>query len=343
MFYYFIDLKILMVNLTLINIKEEINNNKSYKVYRPIKTSKSNYELIFTVNEPDEEEFIQFILYVKFVDMVNITNGINQNKYEIFPYNGISYSTIINKNNNLSIQIKPLDLCSKIIIYKFIIHPLKSLILNSISWDNVFIINLPRRDDRKILMEKILSESNITKYEFIEAFDGQDVNIKIQYNELKKNKKTPIITSGHFACLLSHIKAIKKAKMNKYSHIMILEDDVFFDNDIIKKLKNIFIPNYDLLYLGGIMSKKKIFNNGWSYSNGINIMGAYAYILSSSIYDIILNGLEELTEYVDFFYLKKIQPNYKTIVLNDIIKTDLSSSDTSHKSKKMIRRIEYIK
>ena len=72
-------------------------------------------------------------------------------------------------------------------------------------------------------------------------------------------------------------------------------------------------------------------------------MGAYAYILSSSIYNIVLDGLEKLTEYVDFFYLKEIQPKYKTIILNDIIKTNLNSSDTSHKSKKLIKRIEYIK
>lgn len=34
-------------------------------------------------------------------------------------------------------------------------------------------------------------------------------------------------------------------------------------------------------------------------------MGAYAYILSSSIYDVVIDGLEKLNEYVDFFILKK--------------------------------------
>jgi hypothetical protein len=332
-----------MVKITLINMKEEINENKQYKIYKPAKILKNNYEIIFDVDELDKEEFIQFILYVKFTDTIIISNGENQNYYEIFPYNGISYSCKINRNNNLSIKIKPLDLCTKIIINKYINYPLKSMILNHISWDNIFIINLPRRTDRKELMNEILSKSNITKYEFIEAFDGLEDNIKSQYNKLKKTKKIPIITSGHYACLLSHIKAIKKAKENGYSRIMILEDDVFFEPDIIKKIQNMSIPEFDLLYLGGITSKKKIFNNGWGYSNGTNIMGAYAYILSRTIYDVVLDGLEKMTEYVDFFYLKKIQPNYRTIILNDVIKTDLTSSDTSHKSKKMIRRIEYIK
>lgn len=331
-----------MVNFTLINIKEEMCENKLYKIYKPIKTHEENYTLTFEVSN-NEEEFVQFVLYVKFADNVKITNGKKHNDYEIFPYNGISYSCIINKKNNLTIEVKPLDLCTKIIIQKNQIHPLRSIILNPISWDNIFIINLPRRTDRKAAMEQILSASNITKYEFIEAYDGLDNNIKTQYNKLRKTKKIPIITSGHFACLLSHIKAIKKAKECGYSHIMILEDDVFFNTDIIQKLKNIYIPEFDLLYLGGITSKKKVFNNGWSYSNGTNIMGAYAYILSASIYDVVLNELEKLNEYVDFFYLKIIQKKYKTIILNDIVKTDLTSSDTSHKSKKMIRRIKYIK
>jgi hypothetical protein len=124
---------------------------------------------------------------------------------------------------------------------------------------------------------------------------------------------------------------------------MILEDDVFFDPDLVSKLHSIYVPQFDLLYLGGIMSKKKYFDKNWAYSNKTNIMGAYAYILSSKIYDVILSGLENLNEYIDFFYLKKIQPYYKIICINDIIKTDLLSSDTSNKSKIMIKRLDYIK
>lgn len=337
-----------MVKLTLINMREEIGKSKSYKIYKPTKILKKNYSLIFDIDKLNgcdksmNDEFIQFILFVKFADRILISNGENETNYEIFPYNGISYSCVINELNNLSIQIKPLDLCTKIIIQRYITYPIKSLTLNYIIWDMIYIINLPRRTDRKKQMEKILFQSNISQYRFIEAYDGLDKNIKIHFNKLKENKKTSIITSGHFACLLSHIKAIEEAKKNKYSYIMILEDDVFFEPNIIQMLKNTFIPNFDLLYLGGITSKKKIFTKGWGFSNKTNIIGAYAYILSSTIFDIVLNGLKEFVEYVDFYYLKKIQQNYKTIILNDYIKTDLSSSDTSGKSKKMIKRITYI-
>ena len=72
-------------------------------------------------------------------------------------------------------------------------------------------------------------------------------------------------------------------------------------------------------------------------------MGAYGYILSSHLFDIVLTQLEKLTVYVDFFYMKKIQPNYSTILLFDFIKTDLASSDTSYKSQDLVKRLNYIK
>lgn len=37
---------------------------------------------------------------------------------------------------------------------------------------------------------------------------------------------------------------------------MVLEDDVFFNSNLIDQLRNIYVPEYDLLYLGGITSKK---------------------------------------------------------------------------------------
>jgi hypothetical protein len=94
--------------------------------------------------------------------------------------------------------------------------------------------------------------------------------------------------------------------------------------------------------LGGIISKKKLFFNDWIFANNNKIMGAYGYILQNKLFDSILGRLEKLTEYVDLFYLKQIQPNYSIILLNDYIKTDLISSDTSHKCEKLIKRLEYI-
>ena len=56
----------------------------------------------------------------------------------------------------------------------------------------------------------------------MEAYDGLDKIIKNNFDKLKKQKNIPIVTPGHFACLLSHIKAIKLAIKNNYEYIKIL-------------------------------------------------------------------------------------------------------------------------
>ena len=262
---------------------------------------------------------------------------------DFFPKNGILIACNIDINNDLVINITPLDICTKIIIKKKIDQIVNNINFIKIHWDNIFIINLLRRTDRKEQMIKKLNEVNITKYEFINAFDGQDPELNNKFIELKNKHNISINTSGHFCCLLSHIKAIKLAKKLKYKNIMILEDDIFFNNNFINHISNIIIPEFDILYLGGIISKLKMFfNDGWAYGKTNKIMGAYGYILSSTIYDDVLNKLEKLNDYLDIIYIKSIQSKYKTIILNDIIKTDLSSSDTSNKSIKLVKRLDYI-
>ncbi len=333
-----------MVLINSINMKQ--NTSISSQIYKPTKHNLDKYEIIFS---SDNEEFIQFVLYVKFANSIILTqnNLSEQIEFKNFPYNGIIYSCKISLSNPLKIKLEPMDLCTRVIIKKKISLPLNLTQLNSISCNKIFVINLPRRLDRKKQMEQFFLSTNIntSQYEFIEAFDGTDPKILEQYNEKKNSiKDFPIITPGHFACLLSHLKAIQLAKSRGYRHIMILEDDVnTTESNLIAKLNSISLPYFDLLYLGGIMSKKKIFRTNWAYTGETKVIGAYGYILSSSLFDIVLKELSNLDEYIDFYYLKNIQSKYKTIILNDIIKTDLTSSDTSDKSRVMTKRLDYIK
>lgn len=339
-----------MIKTILNNIEED--NTKSYKIFKPIKLSKlsksSKYEIIYSSNSP---VFLQFILYVKFVNTIQIVQSGNKTKtlkFINFPYNGILYSCEITPLNSLHIRINPMDLCSRIIIKNQLETP-RNIIqsqLKPIQCDKIFVINLARRTDRKKQMEEFFAKSNIPQfeYEFIEAYDGLDQSILTRYQEIKKsNPSNPIITPGHFACLLSHLKVIQEAKSRGYKSIMVLEDDVNTGElDLISKLHSITVPDNDMIYLGGIMSKKKHFTTDWVYSNRTNIMGAYGYILSHTIFDTILSELKDLNNYIDFYYLKNIQRKYKVICLEDIIKTDLTSSDTSNKSRIMKKRLNYI-
>lgn len=325
----------------------KLDNSKQYHLYKPTKINLSKYKIILSSKKSNK--YIQFVLFVKYVNSIKILQSGTQNvlEYKNFPYNGLAYSCLITPETPLQIVINPLDLCSRIIIKKKIVSPIDKIFLNPIAWDKIFIINLARRPDRKKKMEYFFTSQNIpsTYYEFVEAFDGQSQSVISQYESNKKsNPSNPIITSGHFACLLSHLKTIQLAKSRGYNKIMILEDDVYTEESkFVSKLNSIQVPEYDLLYLGGIMSKKKCFTSGWAWSGGTYIMGAYGYILSSKLFDKVLSELVNLDEYIDFYYLKNIQSQYKTICLEDVIKTDLTTSDTSNKSRIMVKRLDMIK
>lgn len=336
-----------MVHLSLCGVKEkeEEGEEEKYKQYTlgikkfyPVKINLSNYVIKIKSNISTH---IQFYLYEKLIKYIEIKYNKTTYKYSKVPFDGILLSCIISNDFPLEISFKPKDLCSEIIFKELKKNINYQLDSTNINWDNIFIINLKRRTDRKESMINRLQEQNITNYEFIEAIDGVEQSIIDKFTELKNNKKTQIITSGHFACLLSHINAIKLAKSRNYSSIMILEDDVYFCKNFISKLSNLIIPKHDMIYLGGIIAKKKLFFNDWVKCS--NIMGAYGYILRSNLFDIVLEQLEKLTQYIDVFYMRNIQPFYSTILLFDYIKTDLASSDTSHKSSQLVQRLNYIK
>ena len=331
-----------MVEITLVNmeVKKKKSNSDNLIEFRPHKKDLSEYKIIF---KSDNKIFLQFNLHVRFVEFIKIVSSNSTEHFNIFPYNGIIYTCFIDMSNDLVIYIKPLDLCSKIIINKKLEKIHNDLDFIKVKWDNIFIINLIRRTDRKNEMIKKLNDACISKYYFLDAYDGQNSTISDNFYKLKKKYNFPIVTPGHFACLLSHIKAIKLAINNNYDYVMILEDDVFLCDDFLNKLNNLMVPTFDMMYLGGITSKKKNFSTNWAFANGNKIMGAYGYIICKNIFNNIIIGLEKLEEYVDIYYIKSIQSTFKTLILNDFIKTDLTTSDTSHKSKKMVKRLAYIK
>lgn len=327
-----------MLEFEILNLIKNENKNKNTIILNP-KLIKKNliYKITLICNK---NIHIQFKFYAKFINKIEfIYNNKSINKYNRIPFDGILFNCNLNIEKKLDIIINPIDLCTIIYIKDIIEYNFETLY--NIEWNHIYIINLKRRSDRKENIIKQLEKLEIKNYDFLEAVDGLSLEIKEKYNEIKNiNINNPISTCGHFGCLLSHINAITLAKQNNYENIMILEDDIFFNDNFIENINKIKIPKYDMIYLGGIINKHKLFLNDWGFAN--KVMGAYAYIINNSIYDILIEKLKNLDEYIDVFYLKQIQPNYNVFILNDLIKTDLLSSDTSKKSKKMIKQLNYI-
>ncbi len=301
-------------------------------------SNNSKYKIIINAIKPT---IIQFKFNSKFIKKIIIQyNDINYS-IENIPYEGVLTNCYLDLDK--SIQISPIidEECGQLNIFD--IEILDENKLKPIGWEKIFIINLKRRTDRKNSMEKILNSMCLKDYEFVEAIDGQEPNILEEYDKLKQTGTTRIVNSGHYGCLLSHIKSIELAQKQNLKSVLILEDDIIFDENFYSILNSTLLPKHDMVYLGGIISEVKFFPLGWAKTN--EIMGAYAYLIKSSMYKPILEKLYNKIYCVDIGYIEYIQPKYNVYILDDLVKTNLDSSDTSNKNKILIKLLArtYIK
>lgn len=311
--------------------KNSIENHINFKPKQNINLEEE-YLIIF---HTDKLLNIHFKFNYKFVKDLEIISQdkkfqIKQNNYE-----GILLSCKIGPLNRIIIKFKPIDYCGCINIWD--VKLLNPKTYMKITWDKIYIINLKRRPDRKKIMIDKLEKIGLRNYEFINAVDGLKPKISKVFDELKAKNKTRILNYGHFGCILSHIKVIKKAIANNYNRVMILEDDIEFPDDFIDRIFNIDVPEFDILYLGGPIRELKLFIDGWGIHK--EIMGTYGYILDSKIFKIILDFLCKLKYSADITLIETIQSNFRTILLNDIVKTKIDDSDTSAKSNKMSKMV----
>ena len=106
----------------------------------------------------------------------------------------------------------------------------------SLPFEKIFIINLKRRQDKRIAMEGRINELNVKiPYQFVTALDGN--NITREW--LKENDAAPLIswrdpkmkrtlTRGEIGCMLSHIVTWDEIIESGIKSALILEDDSIF-------------------------------------------------------------------------------------------------------------------
>ena len=263
---------------------------------------------------------LQFKLDIFNIEKITIDNkNVNLNSLNEF------YTSCTLKRKNYTI----LEFYYKNSDFKINIHSLKYLLFKpqNIKIDKIYIINLIRCSERKQNMIAKLENEKIHNYEFIDAIDKNELTT--EFENLKKNKKTQIITAGHYACSKSHIKVLNKILDSEYENVLILEDDVMFRDNFIEKINNLQISNYDIVYFGGLINHNKLYVDGWAKQN--EIMGMYAYMVNKNIIPNIIQKIETFETFCDVTIKNNFQHN--AILLNDIIYTNLDSSDTSEKSK----------
>lgn len=130
----------------------------------------------------------------------------------------------------------------------------------SLDVDAIYVINLKRRPERRLQMEKSLHEMGLRAL-FFDAVDGRkltdeslrQLGISVMPGYRDPYHKRPM-TMGEIGCFLSHYGVWKDMLAKNYSHAIVLEDDVRFEPNFETRLKyylrQLNLESEDFIYLG---------------------------------------------------------------------------------------------
>lgn len=108
-------------------------------------------------------------------------------------------------------------------------------------FDRIYCINLDRRPDR---YEKVLTEFSKFNIINVERFSGID-------GGLIKNDSS--LLNGELGILETHYSIIKKVKEDSLNSVLIMEDDVYFTDEInnVDEYMKVVPDDWDFIYFGG--------------------------------------------------------------------------------------------
>jgi GR25 family glycosyltransferase involved in LPS biosynthesis len=210
--------------------------------------------------------------------------------------------------------------------------PYKSESINEY-FDKIFIINMKKDKDKKLQILEYLDYFNIKNFEFIEAIDGNDLDVQ-KYNHLlnndhfqtiweRKNGKKHFNKISEIGCLLSHLKILNIAKTRGYKKWLHLEDDVVFQNDFNHKFQLFMsqVPmNWDLIFLGTTQAYWRESNieniNDYFYNANISC-GTFSFAVSNTNLDFIINRFNEINAPADSTIVSEIQNILNCYVIKD--------------------------
>lgn len=133
---------------------------------------------------------------------------------------------------------------------------------NKMGFDEVFVISLARRPQRRARMLSSLWEMEISA-QVVDAVDGRTLNSSILKHlgvDLLPGYQDPYsgrtLTKGEVGCFLSHYSIWEEVVARGLAQVVVFEDDVRFENNFRKRLEQLMEDvvaqklSWDLIYLG---------------------------------------------------------------------------------------------
>jgi len=170
----------------------------------------------------------------------------------------------------------------------------------------IYWINLDRSEDRKTWMEKLFEDPVFQDIpnERISAIDGKTPGLIESLLDIPKKQ------DGHtdvvYACLLSHLSAIREFSNSKYDVALIVEDDICLDfkkywKTPIKKVIDNAPEDWDIIQLYYFVGDKFLNKNYTLNLNG-EYPSAVAYLINKRASNKLIDGV-----YVNNKYKLKIE------------------------------------
>jgi GR25 family glycosyltransferase involved in LPS biosynthesis len=144
-----------------------------------------------------------------------------------------------------------------------------------LGFNEIYVINLKRRPDRKNRSVAALNELNLS-HKLVEAVDGKTMKEDILKElgiRLMPSYRDPhsgrFMNYGEIGCFLSHYNIWKEAVENNYEKIIILEDDARFEMNFKSTFKGVMNQisakgiEWDLIYLGRKIMRSN--EESWNY------------------------------------------------------------------------------
>lgn len=192
-------------------------------------------------------------------------------------------------------------------------------------FDEIFMINLKRRKDRRDRMLQSLYEQEI-KVQIFDAVDGKALNssqLKAMKIDMLPGYHDPYsgreLTRGEIGCFLSHYYIWKEMVDRHLEQVLVIEDDVRFENHFKRKLMKVMSDieeaqlEWDLIYIGrkrmqvqrpekavpNVMNLVEADYSYWTLGYAISLQGAKKLLAADA-----LNKMLPVDEFLPVMYNK---------------------------------------
>jgi glycosyl transferase, family 25 len=152
-------------------------------------------------------------------------------------------------------------------------------------------INLDRRPERWKRMESRFSEFDLGPVERFSAVDGSKMHIPVNWPE----------PPGAYGCLQSHLSVVQQARAQGRESVLIIEDDVLFDERFHEKFRKRVrnLPeNWDMLFFGCLHHDPPV-----PVASGIGkLRGSFStfmYVVRHTVYDAFIRLNSRARQAVD--------------------------------------------